>query len=86
MSNTEVLKNLLAESNKEVAKCYEIAQILDSLNPELIGAWQGTPSERIMRQLFHLEILNETCSSEVLNKVGLQFNHNPNHNSLQNHG
>ena len=44
---------------EENEKCWNIAQILDALNPELIGAFMGTPSERIERQLYALGILND---------------------------
>ena len=44
---------------EEVKKCFQIAQRLDALNPELARAFTGTPSERIERQLYSLGILND---------------------------
>ena len=44
---------------EEVEKCFKIAQRLDALNPELAGAFTGSPSERIERQLYTLGILND---------------------------
>ena len=44
---------------EEVKKCFQIAQRLDALNPELASDFTGTPSERIERQLYSLGILNE---------------------------
>lgn len=44
---------------EEVKKCFDIAQRLDALNPELASAFTGTPSERIERQLYSLGILND---------------------------
>jgi hypothetical protein len=44
---------------EEVEKCFNIAQKLDALNPELPGAFTGTPSLRIERQLYALGILND---------------------------
>lgn len=48
---------LLAQLRAEVEKCYKIANILDSLNPTLEGAFTGTPSERIERQLISHKII-----------------------------
>ena len=50
-------QELLKDYQKEVEKCWELAQKLDTLNPELVGAFTGTPSERIERQLYALGIL-----------------------------
>jgi hypothetical protein len=52
-------QELLNSYQKELEKCSEIAQILDALNPDLIGSFTGTPSERIERQLYALGILND---------------------------
>ena len=49
MTNEE--KELLAAYQSETEKCYDIAQLLDGQNPLLTGAFTGTPSERIVRQL-----------------------------------
>jgi hypothetical protein len=51
-------EELLKEYQQEIEKCWELAQKLDSLNPELVGAFTGSPSERIERQLYTLGILN----------------------------
>ena len=56
---TDEQKELLNDYQQEVEKCWNIAQKLDALNPELIGAFTGTPSERIERQLYVLGILND---------------------------
>ena len=50
-------QELLNSFQQEVEKCFNIAQKLDALNPELVGAFRGTPSERIERQLYALGIL-----------------------------
>ena len=50
-------QELLNSYQKELEKCSEIAQRLDILNPDLIGSFTGTPSERIERQLHTLGIL-----------------------------
>ena len=39
------------EMRKEVERCFYIAQVLDAMNPTLEGAFTGTPSARIQRQL-----------------------------------
>ena len=52
-----ITKELLNHYQDEVDKCWEIAQKLDALNPELVGAFTGTPSLRIERQLYALGIL-----------------------------
>ena len=44
---------------EEVKKCFDIAQRLDALNPELARTFTGTPSERIERQLYSLGILTD---------------------------
>ena len=56
---TDEEKELLGRFQQEVIKCFQIAQKLDNLNPELTGAFTGTPSERIERQLYALGILND---------------------------
>ncbi len=56
---TDEEKELLGRFQQEVIKCFEIAQKLDNLNPELTSAFTGTPSERIERQLYALGILND---------------------------
>ena len=52
-------RELLNSFQEEIEKCFNIAQKLDALNPELAGAFTGTPSERIERQLYALGILND---------------------------
>lgn len=49
---TEEQQELLNDYREEVEKCFEIAQKLDALNPELPCAFTGTPSERIKRHLY----------------------------------
>jgi hypothetical protein len=56
---TEEQKELLDCFQQEIEKCFQIAQRLDVLNPELARAFTGTPSERIERQLYALGILND---------------------------
>lgn len=56
MTNEE--QELLNSFQQEVEKCFNIAQKLDALNPELVGAFSGTPSERIERQLYALGIMS----------------------------
>lgn len=54
--STENLQEIMASYQKELEKCYEIANLLDSSNPELKGAFIGTPSERIKRQLEYYQV------------------------------
>jgi hypothetical protein len=54
----EILKAYQEEiDQEEIEKCWELAQKLDYLNPELTGAFTGTPSKRIERQLYALGVL-----------------------------
>jgi hypothetical protein len=50
-------EEILKSYQEEIEKCWELAQKLDYLNPELTGAFTGTPSERIERQLYALGVL-----------------------------
>ncbi len=54
----QLLKEDYKELEEEVEKCFDLAQRLDALNPELAGAFTGSPSQRIERQLYALGILN----------------------------
>ena len=56
---TDEQQKLLNDYQQEVEKCWNIAQRLDALNPELEGAFTGSPSLRIERQLYALGILND---------------------------
>jgi hypothetical protein len=56
---TDEQQEILACFQQEVNKCFQIAQRLDALNPELEGAFTGSPSLRIERQLYALGILND---------------------------
>jgi hypothetical protein len=56
---TNEQQELLNSFQEEIEKCFDIAQKLDTLNPELVRAFTGTPSERIERQLYALGILND---------------------------
>lgn len=56
---TEEQKELLDCFQQEIEKCFQIAQKLDTLNPKLVGAFTGSPSLRIERQLYALGILND---------------------------
>jgi hypothetical protein len=58
MTEQEELLKHYYEYQQEIEKCWELAQKLDYLNPELVGAFTGSPSERIERQLYTLGILN----------------------------
>lgn len=42
---------LLEQYKAEVQKCFDLAQRMDALEPVVPGAFTGTPSERIARQL-----------------------------------
>ena len=64
-------QELLNSFQEEVEKCFKIAQKLDALNPELVGSFTGTPSERIER---HLNIMQQELNrlqryDEELTKV-----------------
>ena len=50
-------EELLKAYQEELKKCFDLAQRLDALNPDLAGAFTGTPSERIERQLIALGVL-----------------------------
>jgi hypothetical protein len=54
----QLLKEDYKEALEEIEKCFDLAQRLDALNPELAGAFTGSPSQRIERQLYALGILN----------------------------
>ena len=56
---TDEQQELLNHYQDEVDKCWNIAQKRDALNPELVGAFTGSPSLRIERQLYALGILND---------------------------
>jgi hypothetical protein len=56
---TDEQQELLNSYREEIEKCFKIAQKLDALNPELTGAFTGSPSLRIERQLYALGILND---------------------------
>lgn len=45
------VRSVMNDIYDEYKACVEIAQRLDAGNPELPGAFTGTPSERIWRQL-----------------------------------
>ena len=53
---TEEELQIFKDYQKEIEKCWEIAQKLDALNPELSGGFTSSPSERIERQLYALGI------------------------------
>lgn len=53
----QLLKEDIKELQEELAECCNLATRIDALNPELAGAFTGTPSERIKRQLIALGIL-----------------------------
>jgi Asp-tRNA(Asn)/Glu-tRNA(Gln) amidotransferase C subunit len=50
-------EELLKKYQEELEKCFDLAQQLDALNPDLAGTFTGTPSERIERQLYALGVL-----------------------------
>ena len=50
-------EELIKDYQEEIEKCFQLAQRLDALNPDLSGAFTGTPSERIKRQLYSLGVL-----------------------------
>jgi hypothetical protein len=54
---TSIYHHLHTYYKEEVNKCWDIAQKLDTLNPELEGAFTGSPSLRIERQLYAIGIL-----------------------------
>ncbi len=52
----QLLKENYKEVLEEIERCFDLAQRLDALNPELAGAFTGFPSQRIKRQLYSLGI------------------------------
>lgn len=70
--------------HQEVVKLFDLAQLVDSLNPTLPGAFTGTPSERLKRQLEYHNILpkdndkiyNDEKIQQVLTKAHIE-NENP---------
>jgi len=54
---TEEEKELYDSFREEVEKCYEVANSLCQINPEIYGTWVGSPSERIKAQLKFMNIL-----------------------------
>ena len=53
----ELLYEQIKELQEEIEEYCNLATRLDALNPDLAGAFTGTPSERIERQLYALGIL-----------------------------
>lgn len=53
----QLLNEQIKELQEEIEEYYNLATRLDALNPDLSGAFTGTPSERIERQLYALGIL-----------------------------
>ena len=47
-------KEMIQLYKRELEKCFILAQKLDKLNPDILGAFTGSPSERIERQMLHL--------------------------------
>jgi len=45
------MRRMLDDYQQECAACFDLAHQLDTDNPELAGAFAGTPSDRIKRQL-----------------------------------
>ena len=43
--------SMAEELRREVERCFDVAQLLDAMNPTLQGSFTGTPSERIRRQI-----------------------------------
>ena len=50
-------EELIKDYQEEIEKCFQLAQRLDALNPDLAGSFTGTPSERIERQLYALGVM-----------------------------
>lgn len=48
---TDEEKALLESYQKEVEQCWQLAQLLDAMDPDVPKAFTGTPSERIRRQI-----------------------------------
>jgi len=53
---TDEEQELLSSYQQEIEMCFKISQKLDSINPEFVGSFTGSPSERIERQLYALGI------------------------------
>ena len=53
----QLLYEQIKELQEEIEEYCNLATRLDALNPDLSGAFTGTPSERIKRQLYALGIL-----------------------------
>ena len=47
-------KEVLQLYQRELEKCFILAQKLDNMNPSIPGAFTGSPSERIERQMLSL--------------------------------
>lgn len=47
-------KELIQLYQRELEKCFILAQKLDKLNPNIPGAFTGSPSDRIERQMLSL--------------------------------
>ena len=60
------MRRMLDEYQKECADCFALAQRLDADNPELVGAFSGTPSERIKRQLVARGVAEKAPASSGL--------------------
>jgi hypothetical protein len=44
------------EVNADFCKLHDLAQLADTMNPTVKGAFTGTPSERLTRQFNHMKI------------------------------
>ena len=53
------IHSVVSEEYFELCRCFELALILDTLNPSVNQAFYGTPADRIQRQLLALNILHE---------------------------
>lgn len=57
---TTKMVELNAEEQKDVnadfCKLHDLAQLADAMNPTVMGAFTGTPSERLTRQFNHMKV------------------------------
>ena len=58
-------KEVIQLYQRELEKCFILAQKLDKLNPNIPGAFTGSPSERIERQMLSLysSTFNKDCEN-----------------------
>ena len=70
---TKEYKEVIELYRRELEKCFILAQRLDAMNPEVQGAFTGTPSERIERQMLYLYSVTNKNKDKILSDLSSLF-------------